>query len=340
MFCALNLKRKRGLARISLGLVLLAGLIFVPGCSEKGAPATDQITVLLDWNPNTNYSGLFVAKDKGYYLEEGLDVKIEEAGGNVVPLVAAEKAQFGISYQEQVTFARLNENIPIVSIAAIVQHNSSGFASLKEKGIETATDFEGKTYGSWGTEVEEATIKALMDKAGADFNKVKIVTVGETDLFAVIDKLADFAWIYYGWDGIEAELKGVELNFIPLRELDPVFDYYTPVIISNESLINEQPELVKRFIRATVKGYQLAIKNPTEAAEILLENAPELDRDLVMASQDWLKDKYQDDAAQWGLQKKEAWENYSRWLLEHGLVDKMLDVENAFTNKFILEAAD
>jgi len=84
MFCALNLKRKRGLARISLGLVLLAGLIFVPGCSEKGAPATDQITVLLDWNPNTNYSGLFVAKDKGYYLEEGLDVKIEEAGGNVV----------------------------------------------------------------------------------------------------------------------------------------------------------------------------------------------------------------------------------------------------------------
>lgn len=340
MFCGLNLIRKEWFTRIGLGMILFLGLIIIPGCSEKGAPATEQITVLLDWHPNTNYSGLFVAKDKGYYREEGLNVKIEEAGGNVLPLVATGKAEFGISFQEEVTFARVNEAIPVVSIAAIVQHNSSGFASLKNKGIETVGDFEGKSYGGWGYEVEEATIKALMDKAGVDFNRVEMITIGETDLFAVIEHLADFAWIYYGWDGIASELKGMELNFIPLRELDPAFDYYTPVIISSESVINDQPDLVKRFIRATAKGYQLAIANPAEAAEILLDNAPELDRDLVMASQEWLKNKYQADAEQWGLQKREVWENYSRWLYEHGLIGEMPDLDRAFTNEFILATGD
>ena len=188
--------------------------------------------------------------------------------------------------------------------------------------------------------MEEVTIRALMDKAGADAGKVDIVTIGETDLIAVIENLADFAWIYYGWDGIAAELKGAALNFIPLRNLDAAFDYYTPVIISSESLIVEQPDLVQRFMRATAKGYRLAIEEPAAAAEILLHNVPELDGDLVRASQDWLRDKYQADAELWGLQKKEVWENYSRWLFEHGLVDRMLDVEKAFTNEFIQKNED
>ena len=166
-------------------------------------------------------------------------------------------------------------------------------------------------------------------------DRLSIVTIGEADLFAVIERLADFAWIYYGWDGIEAELKGLELNYMPLHELDRAFDYYTPVIISSESTINDHPELVEKFMRATAKGYRLAIENPAEAAEILLQNAPELDRDLVMASQEWLKDKYLDDAEVWGLQKKEVWENYSRWLYDQGLISEMLDVDRAFTNDFI-----
>ena len=335
MFRTINANRGRLLWKTALLLILLTGLAAGAGCAGRKTAALDEVTVLLDWTPNTNYSGLFAAKDKGYYLEEGLEVKIEEAGANVLPLVATDKAQFGISYQEQVTFARLNDNIPVVSIAAVVQHNSSGFASLREKGINAVSDFEGKSYGSWGTEVEEATIKALMDKEGADFDSVSIVTIGETDLFAVIEKVADFAWIYYGWDGIAAEQKGAKLNFIPLRDLDPAFDYYTPVIISSEKLIDEHPGLVERFMRATAKGYRLAMDSPEEAAEILLRNVPELDGDLVRASQEWLKDKYRDDAEIWGLQKKEVWENYSRWLLERRLVDRMLDVDKAFTNRFI-----
>jgi len=315
-------------------LILFLIPVLIVGCKTDDPARLEKVTILLDWTPNTNYSGLYAAIDQGYYREENLEVEIIQAPGSVVSMVAAGQAHFGISYQEEVTYARLSD-MPVVSIAAIIQHNTSGFASLKAKGIETPADFEGKSYGGWGSPVEEATIKALMDRYDADFDMVDIITTGEVDSLIVIERQADFAWIYYGWTGIEAGLKGMDLNFIELRQEDPALDYYTPVLISGEKIIAEDPGLVERFMRATSRGYRLAIENPDEAARILLIHAPELDEELVMASQQWLADKYQADAEIWGLQKKETWEVYSHWLYEHGLIEEIQDVEKAFTNAFL-----
>jgi ABC-type nitrate/sulfonate/bicarbonate transport system substrate-binding protein len=312
---------------------ILIILALLAGCAGDKAAEPDQVTVLLDWTPNTNYSGLFAAIDKGYFEEENLEVEVVQAPGSVVQMVAADQAEFGVSYQEEVTYARLS-GMPVVSIAAVVQHNTSGFASLKERGIETPTDFEGKSYGGWGSPVEEATIKALMEHYDADFEKVEIITTGEVDSLIVIEREADFAWIYYGWTGIEAELKGMEINFIELGDEDPALDYYTPVMITSEALISENPALINRFMKAVNRGYRLAIENPAEAAEILLNHAPELDEDLVKASQEWLSTRYQADAETWGLQKKETWEAYNRWLYENGLIGEMPDAEKCFTNEF------
>lgn len=308
-----------------------------PNETQKEETKLEKITVTLDWTPNTNHTGIYVAKDKGYYKDMGLDVEIiQPAGGTAEQLVATDKAQFGISYQEAVTLAQV-EDIPVVSIAAILQHNTSGFASLKEKGIKTPKDFEGKRYGGWGSPIEKATLKALMDKDGADVEKVEILTSGAADFFASSEKDIDFAWIFEGWTGIEAKLKGVELNFINLGKEDPALDYYTPVIITNEKNINENKELVKKFMFATSRGYNDAIKEPSEAADILLANAPELKKELVVESQKFLSDKYQADASQWGLQKKEVWENYTNWLFNRDLIAKKIDVDAAFTNEFLPE---
>ena len=249
-------------------------------------------------------------------------------------MVGANRAEFGFSFQEEVTFARLAE-IPVVSVAAVIQHNSSGFISLKERGIESPSDFEGKSYGGWGSPVEEATIRALMERQGTDFGRVEMITTGEVDQLVAIEREADFAWIYYGWTGIEAELKGLDFNFIELRLEDPALNYYTPVLISNEALIDTNPELVRRFMRATAKGYIFAIENPEEAARILTEAVPELNADLVLASQLWLAARYQAEAETWGLQKLETWDNYGKWLLEHGLIEEMPELEKAFTNAFL-----
>jgi ABC-type nitrate/sulfonate/bicarbonate transport system substrate-binding protein len=318
--------------RISTILVIAA--LLCAGCSADQSSAPDKITVLLDWTPNTNYSGVYAAIDQQYYFDEGLEVEVIQAPGSVVTMVAAGQAQFGFSYQEEVTYARISE-IPVVSVAAVIQHNTSGFASLKEKTIETPADFEGKSYGGWGSPVEEAMIKTLMDRYAADFTTVDMITTGEVDSLLVIQQEADFAWIYYGWAGVEAELKGMDLNFIELGRVDPALDYYTPVIITGEKLIAENPDLVERFMRATAKGYKLAIDDPAAAAAALITHAPELDPELVNLSQEWLADKYQGDAETWGLQQKETWETFSRWLYDYGLIDQLPDMEKAFTNRFL-----
>lgn len=321
---------------VCLIILMVVGLFVMFGCAgEKDVAKPEKITVTLDWAPNTNHTGLYVAQAKGFYEDEGLEAEIIQlSGGTVEHLLATGRSHFGVSYQEAITYARLNA-IPVVSIAAVIQDNTSGFASLESKNIKTPKDFEGKRYGGWGSPVEAATIKALMDRYDADFDKVEIMTTGAVDFFAASEKEADFFWIFYGWDGVAAELRGIGLNYIPLKDVELALNYYTPVLATSEALINKNPDLVGRFIRATSKGYSFAMENPEEAAYILLEAAPELDEELVVASQIWLKDKYQATAETWGLQQIEVWENYARWLYEKGLIDAELDTDKAFTNDFL-----
>lgn len=296
-----------------------------------------KITVLLDWSPNTNHTGLYVAKEKGYFAKQNLDVAIVQlAEGDPVQTVAAGKADFGISSQEAVTLARAS-GIPVVSIAAIMQHNTSAFASLKDANIQSVKDFEGKRYGGWGSPIEEATIRTLMTNVGADYSKVKNITIGETDFFKTIGKESDFQWIFYGWDGVEAKRRGVELNTIMLKDVDPILDYYTPVIITNENHVQNTKELTRRFMTAVQEGYTFSIQHPQEAAEILIRAVPEISANLVRQSQMWVSLRYQAEATSWGEQKKEVWRRYAQWLFDHALTKKMIETEKAFTNEFIHE---
>ncbi len=323
-------------------VLLMLGFVLVTftGCGQEPEKENDQadltkVTVMLDWTTNTNHTGLYVAKDKGYYKEQGLDVEILQSGEpGPAQLVAAGKIDFGISYQEGVTNAR-SSDMPLVSLAAVIQHNTSGFASLKEANITRPKDLEGKRYGGWGSEPEIAMITSMMSKDGADAEKVEIIDIGDVNFFSVIGRDVDFTWIFYGWDGIQAELKDIPLNIMMLKDFDESLDYYTPVIICNEQLIADKPELVKKFMAATSKGYEDCITNPEEAADILLQNAPELDEKLVQASQKWLSDQYQADAAQWGWQKREVWERYAKWMVDYKLLPEMIDVDKAFTNEFL-----
>lgn len=326
--------------------VLLLAVLVITGCSGKKETTNaakgqtnklKKVTVVLDWTPNTNHTGLYVAKEKGFFKEQGLEVDIIQPGeAGADQLVASGKAEFGVGYQEAITQARI-QGVPLVSIAAIIQHNTSGFASPVEKNIQSPKDFEGKTYGGWGAPVEKSVIDSLMQKENADVEKVNILSIGDTDFFTAVKRDIDFAWIYYGWTGVEAELRNQKINMIYLTDYSEKLDYYTPVLETNEKMIEDNPEAVRAFVKAASQGYEFAIKNPDEAADILLKAAPDLDEKLVKASQKWLAPKYQDDASQWGLQKQSVWENYAAWMYEHKLLDKKLDAEKAFTNEFLPE---
>lgn len=322
-----------------LSISLLAGCGAKESAKKESKKELKKVKVILDWVPNTNHTGLYVAKDKGYFKEEGLDVEIiQPSEGGTASLIAAGKGEFGVSYQEEVTFARTAKNpLPIKAIGAIIQHNTSGFAAPKNKNIKTPKDFEGKTYGGWGSPSEKAILKAIMEKDGGDFSKLKIVDMGSEDFFAATKKNIDFAWIFEGWTGIEAKLKNIPLDYIELRKLNSNLDYYTPVIIANEDLLKKQPELAKKFMKATTKGYEYCIENPEDSGKILLKNASENDEKLVIQSQKYLKDKYKDDAKRWGEMKDSVWSNYTKFLLDNKLIEKNMDVKEAFTNEYLPE---
>ncbi|WP_409291068.1 ABC transporter substrate-binding protein [Peribacillus sp. SCS-37] len=318
-----------------LALTMLAGCSTNADPEKKDKKELQKVTVVLDWTPNTNHTGLYAAQQKGYFKEEGLDVKIINPGeSGADALVASGKADFGVSYQESITQARV-QGVPLVSIAAVIQHNTSGFASPAEKNIKTPKDFEGKTYGGWGSPVEKAVIGSIMEAEGADVRKVKIVNTGDADFFTSVKRNVDFAWIFQGWTGMEAGLRGQKLNMVYLTDYSKKLDYYTPVLATNEKMIHTNPDVVKAFVHGASKGYEFAIDHPGEAADILIKKNPDLDKELVKKSQEWLSPKYQDDAKRWGEQDLSIWTNYAEWMEEHKLLEGEFDPKKAYTNKFL-----
>jgi ABC-type nitrate/sulfonate/bicarbonate transport system substrate-binding protein len=307
------------------------------GASNQSADnELTDVTVILDYVPNTNHTGLYAALDLGYYEEQGLNVNIIEPTDGATPtLIAAGKGQFGISYQEDVTYAlTAEEPLPIKAIATIIQHNTSGFASYKEKNILTPKDFEGKVYAGWGAPSEEATIKAVMKSVGADFSKLTMITSDGSGYNVLKDKV-DIMWFFWAWDGIASQIDGLPINYIELRQLDSRLDYYTPVIITSNDIIENNPELAEKFMTATTQGYEYAIENPQEAAKILSKYAPDYDLEMLTKSQEYLADKYSEDSEQWGVMKDEVWDNYTEFMLEYGLIDKTIDAQNCYTNEFL-----
>lgn len=322
-------------------------LLFSASCSSQSAsgnqkkqkPSLKKVTIMLDWQPNTNHTGLYVAQKKGYFAAEGLKVNIVTPGkSSALKVVGAGKAQFGISSEEYMTEARV-KGVPVVSIAAILQHNTSGFASPKKENITQPKDFIGKTYGGWGTPLENAFLKTTLEADGVKVknveNKVNIVNIGESDFFTATKRNIDFSWVYYGWTGIEAKLRHFPINMIYLKDLSPVLDYYTPTIITNEKMISDHPQTVKKFMAAVSKGYQFAIKHPKQAANILVKASPSTNAKLIRASQKWMSPRYQADANEWGVQKKKVWVDFTNWMYKNHLIDKKMDANKAFTNQFL-----
>ncbi|MBQ6059534.1 MAG: ABC transporter substrate-binding protein [Clostridia bacterium] len=325
-------------------MLLVCSILFAPalsGCQKtepepSGEGDLREVTVILDYTVNTNHTGLYVAKKLGYYEEAGLNVNIIEPADGVTPtLVATGKGEFGVTYQEDLTYARAaDQPLPIKAIATLIQHNTSGFATAAEKNITGVKDFEGKIYAGWGSPSEEAVIHAVMDMAGADFSKLTMVVSDSVGYYGLQDQY-DIMWTFEAWDMIAAKRDGVDLNYFAVRSLDPRLDYYTPILIASEDTIEKDPELVRAFLAATEKGYRYAIENPESAAEILHETADTIDLGMLTESQQYLAGKYMEDTDTWGLMKAEVWDNYTDFMMEYNLIAKDVPAEDCFTNEFL-----
>jgi ABC-type nitrate/sulfonate/bicarbonate transport system substrate-binding protein len=330
-----------GLAAVA-ALVLLAGTLAACGDdgSATGKDGERTLTLVLDWTPNTNHSGIYLADEKGWYRDAGIELKIVQPGENgSLSLLPGGKAQIAIAPQESIVPARA-EGLPIVAVAAVIQHNTSSLLSLADDGITRPAELEGKKYGGYGGVLEGALIDKLVECDGGDPGKVDRVDIGNVDFRVGLEKdFYDSVWIYDGWDKIRlAEIDELAVDTIPFVDhTDCIPDWYTPMIATTEQFIAKDRDVLKTFMDVTARGYREAMTDPSGAGDALMAAAPELDADLVQRSADYLSTRYADDPDAWGHQEEEVWTGFVDFLVEAGLIEEAIDVEPAFTNEFLPE---
>jgi len=332
--------------------LLLLALLLITGCrsesngSSGGSAKSDKVSIALDWTPNTNHIGVYVAAAQGWYAAEGLDVQVLPYAQGSTPdvQVAAGKADLGFSFEEAVTTARAAGQA-VVSVAAVIQKNSSAFVTLRDSGLDKPAKLAGKRYAGFGAPFEEAVIDAVIKCDGGSSGKIENITSDVFGFQALQAKRADFVWIFQGWEGIAAQRENVQLNaFRPADFCVP--NYYTPVIVTSEKLIKEKASVLRRFMNATARGYEFAISNPAEAAELMVRAAPPgsfPDPGLVKDSALFLAPKYKEGKARWGEQDLSVWTDYPRFMIKTGqvkdskgqTVSKDLDFNKMFTNEFL-----
>lgn len=331
--------------RLATGAVALClGAALVTGCGGTGRTSGSdakprRIQVMLDWTPNTNHAGLYLAKAEGYYRDAGLDVSFIQPGATSDPnqAVGAGTVDFGVSAAEQLVPARA-EGVPVVSIAAIIEHNTSSLVSLASTGIRRPRDLSGHTYGAYGATFEKALIDTLVACDGGDPAKVRFTQVGDSDYRqGLTSGHFDTVWVFDAWDVIRLrDIDGLDLDRISFADhLDCIPDWYTPILVTSEQHITKDPAMVREFMAATAHGYRDAMAQPDKAAKALLAGADGLDADLVHRSMAYLSTRYTSDPARWGRQDDAVWTRFVDFLERHDIVGDGFDVDAAFTNRFL-----
>jgi len=324
-----------------LGAAALAGCGSAPaggGAPEGGSADLVHVSFVLDYAPNVNHTGIYVAMSRGWFAEEGIEVEIVSVPADGADaMIGSGGADMGMSYQDFIANSLSSDNpMPYTAVAAVVQHSTCGIMSRAEDGITSAKGMENHTYATWGLPVEQATIEQIVEADGGDYSKVILVPYEVDDeVMGLQAGLFDTVWVYEWWAVQNANLQNYAVNYFSFADMDPVFDYYTPVIAANDAFAAANPELVRGFLRAAKRGYEFAAENPAEAAELLCAAVPELDPAFIQAAQASISPEYISDAASWGVIDPARWERFYEWLNAERLVENAFDPKAGFTGDYL-----
>src|SRR5665811_1402946 len=320
------------------GFGLVAGLTFA-GRLIPGALAQDptSVSLALDWYPNANHAGLYLAQDRGYFEEAGLSVDIYVPADPAAALqtVGAGRDTFGISYHSEILFARQQE-VPVVSVAALVQHPLNCLMMLAESEIERPSDLVGKTVGTAGLPSDDAYLKTMLEEDGASLDDVEIVNVGFDLLPAVLSGSVDAViGTYWTHETILAEEQGAPVRYLRVEEWG-VPDYYELIVAAGESTIEEQGDAISAFLEALQQGYTDAIADPDAAIEALLAASPDLDAEVEREGLELLIPLWTSDGAvPFGAQTEERWDAFGAWMKEQGLLSDDVEIAAAWNGDLL-----
>ncbi len=326
-------------AVVQASAAALAGL----SISRSGPiAAQDRTTVslALDWYPNANHAGIYMAQDRGHFEAAGLDVEIVVPSDptTVLQTVGAGRDTFGISYHSEVLFAR-GQDVPVVSVAALVQHPLNCLMVLADSGIETPADLAGKSIAISGLPADEAFVQTILEDSGLSLADVELINVGYDLLPAVLSGQADATiGVYWTHETILAESQGFAVRYFRIEDWG-VPDYYELVVVAGESTVADQEDVVRAMLGALQLGYTDALADPDAALDLLIAESPELVREVEREGLDLLMPIWTDDGAvAFGTQTDERWTAFGEWLKERGLLDEGVEIGAAWRGDLLPES--
>ena len=324
-------------------MLLVVVAIVLAGCtgttqtskeSEKNNP--EELSIMLDWYPNAVHSAIYVAQEKGYFKDEGLNVKIEMPADTNDPLklAATGKVDLALSYQTQTVISRA-EGIPVVSVAAFVRHPLDVIMFKKETGLKTPKDLEGKSVGYPSTSISEALVATMMKKDGGDFNKVKMTDVGWDLMPAVATNKVDaIIGGYINHEFVLLNKEGYNMDVMKLTDYG-VPDNYELVVVTGEKTLAKKKDSIEKFWRAVTKGQEDVKKNPEAGLQVLLDHENDsfpLDKEVETKSLEALLPLMEDSNVPFGFQEEEKWNEVADWLYKTGVIKEKINSNEAFEN--------
>ncbi|MFJ3899829.1 ABC transporter substrate-binding protein [Streptomyces sp. NPDC090083] len=342
-------------ARFAFALTAAGALLTVSACSsgttasQADTKALAEVSIALDWTPNTNHTGIYVAQQLGWFKNAGIDLKILPYGStSPETLIANHKADFGISYQEGITAAR-SAGQDITSVYAVTQKTNVTIAvSADRDDITSPKDLDGKTYAGFGAAYEKPLLQSVIKNAGGKgkFTSVALNTAAYTALYA---GKADFAMPMPTWEGLEAKLTGKPLKDFQLTDYG-FPQIYSTLIASSDQYLKANGPTAKKFLAIVERGYAYAVKNPSKAADLLIKANKSVltNTKLVHESEQMLADSYyRTTDGSLGTQSAERWQafadfEYKSKLLSDANGKKLTsapDTSSWFTNDYLPESS-
>lgn len=305
--------------------------------AETKAAAEDkkdlrEINVVLDWYPNAIHTFIYTAIERGYYAEEGLDVKVRFPANETdgITLVAAGKAELGVYYQHDAVQAVANQKVGVKSIGAICQAPLNVIVSMKDKNVNSPKDFVGKTVGYGGTVLSEALVRSMMKNVGEDPESVNLLNVGFDLMSSMTTGQVDATiGCLVNHEIPQMEEEGFEVSWFPLTDYG-VPNFYEVCFLANTRMIDAEPEVLAGFLRASKKGFDDFKADPDATLKILLDNQSAenfpLSPTVEEKSAATLLPLMETADAPFLSQSEEVWQNTIDWMFDEGMIERKPEI--------------